>query len=320
MIKLLFKIRSFKTKIITIIVSISFLVLSVASISLGWVLDKNFKQNLDESARSSLSILAYNLAPAVSFNDEEGVSQILASFRTSADVVNATVYQLDENKNLVFIGDYSTNEQYRPIDNVKDYLSLSFIDTHYKLLRPIKVEDETIGYIYQHAIFDRIHTFHTEMINTISTIFLLCLLFSVLISLKLQKILLKPLSHLIKTTQEIRYKKDYSIRVKQISDDEFFSLAVSFNHMLDEIDNQYKKQLLIEEEVRQLNLFLEDKVNARTIELKMANEDLITTLEELEQSKHLLVEQEKMASLGALVAGIAHEINTPVGIGVTAIS
>lgn len=65
---------------------------------------------------------------------------------------------------------------------------------------------------------------------------------------------------------------------------------------------------------------LESRVQARTEELSSLNLQLQETLEHLQKTQSHLVQSEKLASLGALVAGLAHELNTPIGTGVTVVS
>ncbi|MBF0309671.1 MAG: HAMP domain-containing histidine kinase [Magnetococcales bacterium] len=65
---------------------------------------------------------------------------------------------------------------------------------------------------------------------------------------------------------------------------------------------------------------LEAMVALRTESLQQANDQLRETIHDLETTREELIHVEKMASLGRLVAGFAHEVNTPVGIAVGSFS
>ena len=64
--------------------------------------------------------------------------------------------------------------------------------------------------------------------------------------------------------------------------------------------------------VREQNIVLEERVKERTEELETSNHKLSDTISELKDTQTQLVQAEKMASLGQLTAGIAHEINNPI--------
>lgn len=95
-----------------------------------------------------------------------------------------------------------------------------------------------------------------------------------------------------------------------------FALADRINILKKEKEDSQAKTLeaLQENEriMREQNIVLEAKVKERTHELQNTNSVLSVALTDLKEAQSQLVDAEKMASLGQLTAGIAHEINNPI--------
>lgn len=115
--------------------------------------------------------------------------------------------------------------------------------------------------------------------------------------------------HALLTAEKNREKSTYlEGRKDELGDfmQTFFLVLNGFEVTVSELA-QYSSQL------SELNKELEFKISDRTSELEKSNIKLTESLVTLQQTQGQLLQQEKLASIGQLAAGVAHEINNPIG-------
>ncbi len=126
-----------------------------------------------------------------------------------------------------------------------------------------------------------------------------------------QKISLS-INRILGTTKGIT-NGNYQNKISSLDIYELDQLAKSINQMASVIELRESELKLANDTINNHKLLLEKEVDKQTYELR-------TTLKSLHDANEKMIESEKLASLGGMVAGIAHEINTPIGIIVTAAS
>lgn len=286
------------------------------------------QQNRNSSIHYALNNLLPLLEDALWNYDQEQIEEISLAFLQNSHI-EGVVIQNDSNEELINSGITL------PIEPVDSEASLVAADN----LSITSSADNAIGrlLVYQSKIFKD----HAGAANLVGSITLFApdhvllellspvikiILFIWLISLlslavfffwMQQAVVVGPIKQL---TSAIRNFSDFD---QQKSVDDSRSLASRNDEIGDLFHSYFEMQDTLkkrDEEIKSYQINLEQQVQTRTQELKTANLELQKSLKELELTQQDLLESEKMASLGSLVSGVAHEVNTPLGISITSLS
>ena len=180
------------------------------------------------------------------------------------------------------------------LDEGRPWVARAFVvnDWYITAYEPIRdVAGRIVGILYVGMLERPYLDTANRVMVTFTLIAALCVAFLLVILYFSTTRIVQPLHEMVVATREIA-KGDLSHKVEVNSRDEIGTLADSFNRMT--------------EDLRQANEKLMDW--GRTLERKVEERT-----QELRQVQSHLIQSEKLASIGKLAAGIAHEINNPLG-------
>jgi len=190
-------------------------------------------------------------------------------------------------------------------------------DSVYDTREPITVANEYFGEVQIGIDVTLVQTSLLQIRNWIIALALLEMALVALFSFGLGTYLTSQLHSLRQGAKDmlkaIPTQNYRSVAIPIKGRDELSELAMSFNTLVNTLAEEYENRSGAQDELRELNRLLENKVKERTQALSDKNAELENANKHLKETQQQLLQAEKMASVGQLAAGVAHEINNPIG-------
>ena len=295
-----------KSKILIVYMSITALLLAFTFVIFAKINSSSSELNVISGINVVAEIVSESSAASLAFSDVESANSNLRSLKYHQSVVYACIRSIE---NQVF-AEYNLNsEDIFVCEDFNENAELKLLSGYVDVFKPVLLEGQPIGSLQIKASLSELTDTLIKSVKLSIVIFIGLMVITALISRRIMRFITEPITRLRDVTRNVTTDKDYSLRMEKTSEDEVGELIVSFNNMLEQIQNrdealieekekaevsavsekkyaqeteetnkdlevEIRERTRIENELQELNETLEDKVNERTSELKELNEKI----------------------------------------------